>query len=110
MKFPKLVVNPQTAAFVNIESNKTDEYGGHESVLSAELKCNFQAASNIEYKTDRQPINITAKAYFDGDICPDLPFITSGKVKIYSYEYQIYRGTKARNIDGSVNYTLLELI
>ena len=110
MKFPKLVVNPHTAVFVNIESNETDEYGGRESVLSAELKCNFQAVSNIEYKTDRQTINIAAKAYFDGDICPDLPLITSGSVKLGLYEYKIYRGTKARNIDGSVNYTLLELI
>ena len=110
MKYPKLVVNPRTKAFVRIDSNDIDDFGGRWNVMSAEFMCNFQSTSSLKYDKDRQPVCIAAKAYFDGDICPKLDFITSGTVEIDESTYNIYRGTKARNPDGSVNFTLLELM
>jgi hypothetical protein len=95
---------------VKIDANDIDEYGGRLNVLSADLLCSFQSASSVKYDKDKQPVCIAAKAYFDGDICPSVDYITSGTVKIAETVYTIYRGTKARNPDGTVNYTLLELM
>ena len=45
-----------------------------------------------------------------GDIAPSLAVISSGYVIVFGQKRQIYRGTKARNPNGTVNYTELELM
>jgi hypothetical protein len=48
-------------------------------------------------------------ALFDGDIAPELDVLT-GAVEICGGCRIIYRGSKCRNPDGTVNYTKLELM
>ena len=54
-------------------------------------------------------ITLSGEALFCGDIAPDSPII-DGAVEIGGREYKIYGSEKAKNPDGTVNYTRLELI
>ena len=45
-----------------------------------------------------------------GDIAPGISSISSGEVEVLGIKRNIYKGEKARNPDGTVNYTKLELI
>ena len=47
---------------------------------------------------------------FDGDIAPDMAVISGGTVEVFGEKRRIERGMKARNPDGSVNYTRLEVV
>ena len=58
----------------------------------------------------KQSVSLTGKAYFEGDICPDIRIIKGGRLVCDGIEYEIHAGSKALNFDGSVNYTELELI
>ena len=53
---------------------------------------------------------ITGSALFPGDICPELPVISGGTVTIFGVKRKIQEARKARNPDGTVNYTEVLLI
>lgn len=110
MKYPKLVRSAYTPIHVFIDSNDINEFGERETWLDKDLFCNYQSCTKQVVKSDRQYTELSGKAYFDGDICPDVPSISSGYAEIFGEKMQIHKGTKSRNPDGSVNYTLLELI
>ena len=50
-----------------------------------------------------------SKTLFYGDIAPDVPVISCGVATVFGVERTIISGEKARNPDGTVNYTRLEL-
>lgn len=55
-------------------------------------------------------MQLSAQAYFIGDIVPELPTLSNGEVIVNGVKRRIYQGEKARNPDGTVNYTRLDLI
>lgn len=110
MKFPKLVRNPKTPCTVKINMEEIGRYGNRTPAVEIETKCNFQSGAFTKVTADKQIITLSAKAYFDGDIAPDVEEITSGEFIVNGHSRKIYKGTKARNVDGTVNFTLLELI
>ena len=110
MNFPKLVRNPKTPVVVVIESETTNEYGERGTLLTAAFLCNYQDAASIRHTTDKQTPSITGTIYIDGDICPGAAVISCGHVVIFGERRDIAKGCKARNIDGSVNYTRLDVI
>ena len=74
------------------------------------LMCNYQATAKTMYTDKKKAVTITGTLLFDGDLCPSLPEITSGYIEMFGCRREIARGMKARNPDGSVNYTRLEVI
>lgn len=60
--------------------------------------------------SEQKIVQITGSALFRGDIVPDVPVISGGKATIFGVDRGIAAGEKARNPDGTVNYTRLELI
>ena len=66
--------------------------------------------ARVSMTKDKEKIELAGVALFIGDLCPSVPVISSGTVKIYDREYSINKGTKNLNPDGTVNYTTLELI
>jgi len=109
MKYPRLVRQAKTDIRVTITSEEMSEVGEREIILDADLKCNYQDKAYTKVTTDKQVITLTGKAYFDGDIAPSIPVITGGRIIVFGATREIYRGTKARNPDGTENYTLLEI-
>lgn len=112
MKYPQLVPKTvcRTPCTVVIYGEGIGKDGEPEILLEAELKCNYQDKAKTVMTKEQKLVQITGSAYFCGDIAPDVPVISSGEFTIFGVKRQIQQGTKARNPDGTVNYTLLEVI
>lgn len=107
MKYPCLVPKRlcKTDIVLEIEQEGINEYGDPLQCLKYTGKCNYQDGGKRIFTNDKKVIQITGKALFPGDICPKLPVITAGTAKIFGVTRRIVKGTKARNPDGTVNYT-----
>jgi len=112
MVYPRLVRKQdcKTDIHVVLYEEGTTEEGEPIIALEDDLKCNYQDKAKRVLTAEKVLIQLTAKAYFVGDIAPSLSVISGGKVTIFGETRQIYQGTKARNPDGSVNYTELEIM
>lgn len=73
------------------------------------LKCNYQDGAKTVLIEEKKLVEISGRAYFNGDICPEYAIISSGHVEIFGVKRDIIQGIKARNPDGTVNYTELRL-
>lgn len=110
MAYPKLVRNAKTPVRVIIEAGEPNEFGEHEVLLDASFLCNYQDAATVKYTGNKQSEEITGTIYIDGDILPGAAVIGAGNVIIFGEKRIIQKGSKARNLDGSVNYTRLDVI
>lgn len=112
MKYPKLVrkENCKTDIHIVLYGEGTTEDGEPIIALDANLKCNYQDKAKRVLTAEKAIIQLTAKAYFVGDIAPDLAVISGGQVTVFGETRSIYQGTKARNPDGTVNFTELEIM
>lgn len=107
MRYPHLVPAGvcKTPIRIVIEQEGLSEEGEPLTAFEQELKCNWQDGAKTILTAEQKYVRITGRAYFDGDICPDLPVISSGYGIIFGSIRRICDGIKARNPDGSVNYT-----
>lgn len=110
MGYPKLVRLARTPVRVVIEEENPNEYNERPVLLEADLFCNYQDSAKVAYMKDRQIPGVTGSLFFDGDILPGYAVISTGHVEIFGERREIDRGSKARNPDGSVNYTRLDVI
>ena len=112
MVYPKLVREKdcKTDIKVVLYGEEITEDGEPIIALEANLKCNYQDKAKRILSTEKVEIQLTAQAYFVGDIAPDLAVISGGKVTAFGETREIYQGTKARNPDGTVNFTKLEIM
>ena len=112
MKFPCLVDKRfcNTPITVNIDNSELNEDGELEEVISIDTKCNLQMGAKTSLTKDKEKIELSGIALFVGDLCPSMPIIASGNVIINGNVYDINKGTKNYNFDGTVNFTTLELI
>ncbi|MCI8641027.1 MAG: hypothetical protein HFJ59_04050 [Clostridia bacterium] len=112
MKYPKLVrkENCKTDIHIVLYGEETTEDGEPIIALDTNLKCNYQDKAKRVLTAEKVIIQLTAKAYFVGDIAPELSVISGGQVTVFGKTRLIYQGTKARNPDGTVNFTELEIM
>jgi hypothetical protein len=110
MKYPKLIRVAKTPVHVIVEAEEPNEYGEREILLDKDFKCNYQDAAQIRFKSQKQSSHVTGCVYIDGDILPGVAVISAGHVVIFGERREIESGCKARNFDGSVNYTRLDVI
>ena len=97
-------------ATVSIASEGVNEDGEIIPEFTIEQKCNLQLKSEVKLDSKKQSVSLSGKAYFIGDIAPDIRTIKGGTLTHNDVNYSIHAGSKALNFDGSVNYTVLELI
>lgn len=109
MRFPKLVPDYvcKTDIEVTIHGEGLTEEGSPVKYPTVKLKCNYQDGARTVLTDEKKIVEITGKAYFNGDICPEAASISSGQVVIFGVKREIIQGIKARNPDGTVNYTEL---
>lgn len=107
MKFPSLVLKQfqQTPVSLVIEREGIGEDGQPLVAATYNGLCNYQSCSKRIYTDKETYVEVTGKCLFDGDICPDVLEISSGEAAIFGESRRILSGRKARNPDGSVNYT-----
>lgn len=110
MKYPKLVPKwvCSTLIKLELETEGITEDGAPTSVIKVEAMGNFQDGGQVVYTTDQKQINISGKAYFDGDIVPELSNISGGYAYIFNEKREILKGYKRRNPDGTVNHTEIQ--
>lgn len=112
MRYPRLVPDRvcRTACSVKIHTEGVTKNGAPVIAFEAEnLRCNYQDRARTYFDKEKKMVRITGKALFNGDLCPDLAVISGGKCVINGVTRRILEGTKARNPDGTVNYTELML-
>lgn len=110
MKYPRLVPKwvCSTTIRLEIEGEGITEDGAPESITIVEACGSWQDGGETIYTTDQKQIRISGKAYFNGDIVPQLTNISGGYGYIYGEKREIYKGFKRRNPDGSVNHTEIQ--
>lgn len=110
MKWPSLVPDKicTTPIHMKIEDTELSEEGEPVIALEGDFECNFQDQAYKVLTAEQKLITLSGKAYFNGDIAPGLAVISGGEAEVFGMKRKLYKGTKARNPDGTVNYTLLE--
>ena len=112
MRYQSLV-NPKfckTPIHIVINQEGISEDGEPLKALEIDTMCNYQDKAKKVLTEQQQLIEIEGTALINGDIAPSLASISNGKVVVNGVERRIFRGAKARNPDGTVNYTKLELV
>ena len=111
MIYPKLVrsFTESTAISVKVIAEGLDEDGAPITAATYSGSCNYQDVAKRVVTSDKVEVELTGVAYFDGDIMSDLAVISGGKVTVNGETRTIVQGMKARNPDGTVNYTRLDL-
>lgn len=107
MKWPELVPRRlcRTPIRLVIEREGLDEDGAPMEALDLELTCNWQDSAKVELTGEQKYTRITGCAFFPGDIAPDMAVLSGGYGVIFGERRPIAEGIKARNPDGTVNYT-----
>lgn len=112
MKYPCLVPKRlcKTDIHLEIEPEGLNKYGEPPDAVIHDGRCNYQDRARTVLTADKKLVEITGTALMSGDICPGLPVISGGRAVIFGAERRIQQGTKARNPDGSVNFTEVLLV
>lgn len=112
MKFPCLVLSQwcKTPICLSLEQEDLNEYGEPLQTIKYSGNCNYQDKARTVLTSQKKLVEITGSALFPGDICPGLPAISGGTATLFGAQRRILEGRKARNPDGSVNYTEVLLI
>ena len=112
MRYP-CVINKKhcrTDIHLSMDREGITEYGGPLPPIEYIGKCNYQDSAKTIWTSEKKLVQITGKALFPGDICPDLPVVSGGEALIFGAKRRILQGSKCRNPDGTVNYTEVLLI
>ncbi|MBQ5399348.1 MAG: hypothetical protein IIU14_07950 [Ruminococcus sp.] len=112
MKYPALVPRTicKTPVRVVIFGEGLSEDGEPVKAFEADLLCNYQDGAKTTLTDREKEVKISGSALFFGDICESLATFSDGEVTVFGVTRKIAKGSKARNPDGTVNYTRLDLI
>lgn len=107
MKYPCLVPKRLCSIDIVLKFNREglNEYGEPLEAVEFVGKCNYQDKAKIVLTAEKKLIQIAGTALLSGDICPALAVISGGEAEIFGISRRIIEGRKARNPDGTVNYT-----
>lgn len=112
MKYPCLIPKRlcQTDIVCRFDQEGLNKYGEPLEAITYSGKCNYQDKARTVLTEEKKMVQITGTALFPGDICPGLAVISGGSAELFGVKRRIEQGTKARNPDGSVNYTEVMLV
>lgn len=112
MRYPNLVPAAvcKTPIQIVIETEDLDEDGAPVTAVDWSGKCNWQDSAKTELTAEQKYVRITGRACIPGDIAPNLPVIGGGYGVIFGEKRAIAEGVKARNPDGTVNFTEVKFL
>ena len=109
MRWPELV--PETVCTtpitVNLDASGINEDGSPKAGQTIETMCNFQQKSKWSMDGERRLLQLQATALFRGDIAPELEVLVGTVTTKNGGSWVIHSSSRARNPDGTVNYTCL---
>lgn len=112
MNYPCLVPKRlcKTDITISFDREGLNEYGEPLETVNYSGKCNYQDKAKTVLTAEKKLVEITGTVLIPGDACPELPVISGGSAVVFGVERRIQQGTKARNPDGTVNYTEVLLV
>ncbi len=112
MKYPCLVPARLCRTDIRLEMDREglNQYGEPLEPVTFEGRCNYQDRSKTILTAEKKLVEVTGTALLSGDICPELPTISGGTAVVFGAKRRIQQGKKARNPDGTVNYTEVLLV
>ena len=112
MKYPCLIPKRLCKTNISLQMDREglDERGDPLDPVIYFGKCNYQDKAKTVLTTEKKLVQITGTALFPRDICPELPVISGGSATVFGVQRRILEARKARNADGTVNYTEVLLI
>ena len=112
MKYPCLILKSmcKTEIHLEIEQEGRNVYGEPLEPIIWDGLCNYQDSGKTELTVEKVLIKLEGCALIPGDIAPELPVITKGDITVFVVTRHIYKGTKCRNPDGTVNYVRLDVM
>lgn len=112
MRYPCLVRKQdcKTPVHVELAQEGISKYGEPLEPVIIDTTCNYQDTSKTILTAEKKLVQLSGTALFSGDIAPELPTLSGGTLKIDGEERTIFQGKKARNPDGSVNYSELDVM
>lgn len=112
MKYPCLVPKRlcRTDIVLEFDREGMNEYGEPLEPVKYSGKCNYQDKAKTVLTAEKKLVQITGSALLPGDICPELPVISGGSAEVFGVRRRIQQGAKARNPDGTVNFTEVPLV
>ena len=107
MKYPCLVLKQLCKTPIRFQFDKEglNEYGEPLPGFTYSGTCNYQDKAKTVLTAEKKLVEITGSALLPGDICPQIPVISGGEATVFSVKRQVIEARKARNPDGTVNYT-----
>lgn len=112
MKYPKLVRKEHCKTPVDVVIYQEGISEDGEPMVASEfqgLHCNYQDKAHTVLTADRKLVQLSGKAYFHEDFCPDISTISGGKITVFGEVRNIHSGRKNRNPDGTVNNVEIEV-
>lgn len=109
-RFPSLVPDAVCTTKVEVLLDGGLNIEGAAETTTITAMCNYQERPQTILDDTRQWIKVNATAHFNGDIAPKLDELNGFVVVPNNRKRKIFNSMKARNLDGTVNYTRLELI
>lgn len=112
MKYPCLVPKRLCKTDIGLvfEQEGLTELGEPLPTFSYSGKCNYQDKAKTILTAEKKMVQITGAALLPGDACSELPVISGGEAVVFGVKRRILEGRKARNPDGTVNYTEVFLV
>lgn len=112
MNYPCLVPKRlcKTDITISFEREGITEDGEPYEAVNYSGKCNYQDKAKTVITADKKLVEISGTVLIPGDACPDLPVISGGSAVVFGVKRRIQQGKKARNSDGTVNFTEVLLI
>jgi hypothetical protein len=110
VRWPRLVREARTPCKVTVWAEGIGEDGSPVVALDADLVCNYQSRARTVRTKDGTAVEVSGTCLFDGDICPGVAELAGGEVSVFGERRAVALGSKARNPDGTVNHTRLELV
>lgn len=108
LPFPNHLLNTECLVRLNMEGLNEDGEPNPAETWSG--KCIFSEKARTTLTADKRLIRLEGQIIIKGDIAPQLGIISDGEVEIGEKTYKIHRSERAKNPDGSVHHTVLELM
>lgn len=112
MKWPDLIPKAlcRTPLKVTVFAERLDKNGAPAVAATADTLCNWQDSAQVIRTSQTHAVQLSGVALLRGDPFPGVEVISAGEVEVFGAKRTLHRGSKARNPDGTVNYTRLEVI
>ncbi len=86
-----------------------DDLYPQENLYGDFIYCNYQDCAKTVLTAQQKKVEVSGVILIPGDVAPNVPVISGGFAEINGVRREIVKGIKARNPDGTVNFTELDV-